>query len=389
MLVAAGMTVLTVIGVAYLVLARARVEADIEARADAAAREIEAFEQTGPATGGLPTPSSSASTGAGPTTSSTPPTTTWAATTTTSSADDPAVTAAVAGLTRDGTIAFVHRAPGDDYARVAVLAADNSRTLLDIDCLRVHIGGGVLTCLRPSGGLLGNSTFRAYTIEDGALVPVFSRDTGAASRTRASSDGRFVAYTAFVDGHSYLDAGGFATETIVVDRAADDDAWNLEDYDRPDDDHHDSLSGQFWGVSHLGTTDDFLVTYAAAGRMEIMRGDAVAHTVRPLIDDGTCPAVAPDGRTVVFKRTTELADGSTGFRLVALDLEHGTQWELDETRSVDDQVEWLDDDTVLYALERDDSGSTQPSYDVWSLDINGGEPELILPFADSPAVSRG
>ena len=52
---------------------------------------------------------------------------------------------------------------------------------------------------------------------------------------------------------------------------------------------------------------------------------------------------------------------------------------LAELRSVDDQAEWLDDDTVLYGLDGD----------VWSVPADGtGEPERFLADADSPAVVR-
>ena len=82
------------------------------------------------------------------------------------------------------------------------------------------------------------------------------------------------------------------------------------------------------------------------------------------------------------------ADNS--FELVAVDLETNTQHKLGETRSVDDQVEWLDNDTILYALHpaRGDT-AVQHEFDIWMLDIaEGSEPKLFLPNADSPAVAR-
>jgi hypothetical protein len=50
---------------------------------------------------------------------------------------------------------------------------------------------------------------------------------------------------------------------------------------------------------------------------------------------------------------------------------------LAETRSVDDQAEWLDNDTVLYAV-----GS-----DTWAVPADGrGAPRLFAAGADSPVV---
>jgi hypothetical protein len=55
-----------------------------------------------------------------------------------------------------------------------------------------------------------------------------------------------------------------------------------------------------------------------------------------------------------------------------------------ETRSVDDQVEWLDDERVVYHLA---SGTT--SANLWAVRVdNASAPERILTSAYSPAVVR-
>jgi len=52
---------------------------------------------------------------------------------------------------------------------------------------------------------------------------------------------------------------------------------------------------------------------------------------------------------------------------------------LAETRNIDDQVEWLDDENVLYA----------DGQDVWTVPSDGGgSPRLFIPKALSPAVVR-
>lgn len=68
-----------------------------------------------------------------------------------------------------------------------------------------------------------------------------------------------------------------------------------------------------------------------------------------------------------------------------LDLASGQETRLEgETRSVDDQVAWLDDDTVIYGLPRPDQPGAS---DVWTLPIHGGEsPELLVENAWSPTV---
>ncbi len=59
---------------------------------------------------------------------------------------------------------------------------------------------------------------------------------------------------------------------------------------------------------------------------------------------------------------------------------------LGETRSVDDQVEWLDDATLLYGLPR--AAETGAS-DVWAIGITAGDtPRRVIENAWSPSVVR-
>jgi hypothetical protein len=70
-----------------------------------------------------------------------------------------------------------------------------------------------------------------------------------------------------------------------------------------------------------------------------------------------------------------------------LDLRTGVQSVLRaETRSVDDQVVWLDGRTLLYGLPRDGEPGVS---DVWSIAADGSSgPRLLIAQAWSPAVVR-
>jgi hypothetical protein len=76
-----------------------------------------------------------------------------------------------------------------------------------------------------------------------------------------------------------------------------------------------------------------------------------------------------------------------GHRNIAvLDLAAGTETVLAEQRDIDDQLEWLDDRTVVYSVPRDDSGQDS---NVWSLAIDpAAQPSLLVEHAWSPAVVR-
>ena len=59
---------------------------------------------------------------------------------------------------------------------------------------------------------------------------------------------------------------------------------------------------------------------------------------------------------------------------------------LAEERNLDDQIEWLDNSTVVYGIPRDDSGRDS---DIWSLSTDpGAVPRLLIEHAWSPAVVR-
>jgi hypothetical protein len=71
----------------------------------------------------------------------------------------------------------------------------------------------------------------------------------------------------------------------------------------------------------------------------------------------------------------QAAPGNT-WRLHVLDLASGRETALAETRSVDDQVEWLDDERIMYGL----------AGDVWVVPADGGgKPRVYIP----DALARG
>jgi Tol biopolymer transport system component len=104
--------------------------------------------------------------------------------------------------------------------------------------------------------------------------------------------------------------------------------------------------------------------------------------LRVLAEDVECPSLSPDETKVAYKKR---AGGPGKWRLHVRDLRTGTEWALAEQRSVDDQVEWLDDGQVLYGLPRDGRAQT----DVWVVPADGsGQPHVLVPNAWSPAVVR-
>ena len=115
-----------------------------------------------------------------------------------------------------------------------------------------------------------------------------------------------------------------------------------------------------------------------------MFGDVRTGELRVVHENASCPEVSPNGSTIVAKELRGEA-----FQLVAINTQTGERRDLAETRSVDDQVEWIDDNTIVYGLPNPDAGTVgQPALDIWVLNVNDGSaPRLLLAFADSPAAA--
>ena len=82
-----------------------------------------------------------------------------------------------------------------------------------------------------------------------------------------------------------------------------------------------------------------------------------------------------------------MTNGRLGWQLTILDLATFAEAPIAEKRSVDDQLEWLDNTHVLYSLPDNPNGASAVM-NVWRAGIDGTPPEMILPKAYSPAVVR-
>ena len=287
-----------------------------------------------------------------------------------------------------GEVLAVHRVPGDDYGRLLIRHLDGTRTLLNRTCMRAHIATDHGVCLAESGGVLGVAFTTTFFEADNLNADIKSYASPLPSRARISPNGTFSAVTAFVSGSSYADIAAETTTLVTIDeidstrlvRGAN--QFTIDSGEA----RFNNLNPQYWGITFAADEDEIYLTGFFGDRPEVMHGTLNNMVIEPTGWVGSCPSLSPDGKTLVFKEMT--ADNS--FELVAVDLETNTKHKLGETRSVDDQVEWLDNDTILYALHRAGGDTAvQPEFDIWMVDIaEGSEPKLFLPNADSPAVAR-
>jgi len=265
------------------------------------------------------------------------------------------------------------------YAQVATVPADGTgseRTLTGLTCERVHFASGRGVCLVPEYGLV--TTYKAITF-DADFQPLHEIElAGAPTRTRVSPDGRYGAATVFVFGHSYADAT-FSTQTLLIDMATGESMGDMEEFTTVrDGETWLSEDFNFWGVTFSPTDSSvFYATLRSAEQTYLVRGDVEERTLTVLTQNVECPSLSPDGTRVAFKKLTEGLIGQ--WRLHVLDLDTMQETALAETRNIDDQAEWLDNDTVLYA----------EGENIWSVPADGsGAPELFIADGLSPAVVR-
>jgi hypothetical protein len=270
------------------------------------------------------------------------------------------------------------RARPQDFGQVAVvrLASGGPRTLLPLRCERVYFAAGSGLCLARGSGFA--SSYRARVFGADLRTRGDVAVDGIPSRARVSPDGRLGAVTLFVTGHSYADTGGFSTSTTLIDLTRGRKIAQLETFKATRDGKRITAPDvNYWGVTFARDHDRFYATLATGGEFYLVEGSISARTMKTIHTGVECPSLSPDGTRIAYKK--RVGAGAKRWRLHVLDLRTMRETPLAETRSVDDQVEWLDDAHVLYGVTES----------IWMANADGsGTPRLFTGAADSPTVVR-
>lgn len=251
-----------------------------------------------------------------------------------------------------------------------------------LNCERVHYAAGHGVCLVAARG--ATTRYRAITFDDAFNEQHSLALAGVPSRVRVSPDGRRAGITVFVTGDSYATPGNFSTRSAIVDLQTGAELSQLEDYAiTRDGQRFKEVDFNFWGVT-FADQRRFYATLGTAGRTFLVSADADARTGHVVHEGVECPSLSPDGRRIAFKKR-ETKDSRLIYRITVLDVATAQVLSLTEARSVDDQVEWIDDSTIVYGLpEESRPGSTT----LWTVAADGRGTPRRLADGWSPAAVR-
>jgi hypothetical protein len=268
------------------------------------------------------------------------------------------------------------------WGRVGVAplgSLQNGRYISELKCDRVYYATPRGVCLLQEEAL--TPAFTAKIFDAGFNVLHTWALTGLPSRARVSPDGRVAAITVFEQGHAYTDS--FSTRTTLVDTFTGRLITELEQFTvSRRGERFRAPDFNFWGVTFARDSDRFFATLGSGGERYLVEGSIRAREAHVVVPGVECPSLSPDNRHIVFKRRVK-REGA-GWQLWVLDRQDSSERRLAaQVRSVDDQVEWLDDTHVLY-FEPTEAGNN-----IMVLRTDADEPpSVLLEEAMSPSVVR-
>jgi hypothetical protein len=303
--------------------------------------------------------------------------------------DSPPATPPALADIRSGPHVYFLSMRSSEFGRVAVGSLDSpntARLTTDLTCERVDFGRERGLCLVDNRVRLTPPVI-AYIV-DRDFKTVHTVDLpGFPSRTRLSADERYAAATMFVTGESYL--ADFATRTMIIDVQKGVSLGDLEQFTTLRDGKvFRRVDFNFWGVTFAADSNRFYATLGTEGKRYLVSGDVARRQLEVLRENVECPALSPDGRHLAFKSRVP---GTNDWRLKVIELATMREWPIaGETRSVDDQVEWLDDERILYRVINN-RGLPENAANVFVSPVREGAaeaPSLFIRGASSPAVVR-
>ncbi|MFF1713809.1 hypothetical protein [Streptomyces sp. NPDC058268] len=267
-------------------------------------------------------------------------------------------------------------------ARTATPSGKGHRTPGGPSCERFYAAGGTALCLQRRPGI--PPTSYALVMDDKLREKRRIALTGIPNRARVSASGHMLSWTMFATGDSYA-GSSFSTRTSILDTRTGYLIKNMEEIPLTlDGRRYHSPDVNFWGVTFADDDNRFYATVSTKGKTYLIQGDMKKWAARTLRTNVECPSLSPDNTRIAFKKRVRKGT-SNPWRLYVLDLRTMREHPIAETRSVDDQAAWLDDDTLAYALP----GTEGRKQDIWTARADGkGSSNLLVRNGTSPAAVR-
>jgi hypothetical protein len=285
-------------------------------------------------------------------------------------------------------IFFRYNGLDGNYGRLAVAPygrLDQPRFVETLSCEVAHVAGGRGICLTANRGIFTTYAAKLFDAKTFKVIAEFSLK-GVPSRCRMSSDGKLAALTVFISGHGYASVN-FTTQTLLIEVDKGRIIADLEEFSvSRDGQSFKNKDFNFWGVTFTPDTRHFYATLSTNRQHFLIKGNIANASASVIHDNVECPSLSPDASRVAYKKRLTV-DGQVFWQLHILDLKTNQETPLAEKRSVDDQLEWLDNGHVLYSLPEAENGSSA-STDIWLAAADGASaPRLFLRKAYSPSMA--
>lgn len=265
------------------------------------------------------------------------------------------------------------RAHPKAWGRVIIIDETGRRQLGKLTCERVAFAAGRGICLAQSRKIPAPG-YEARFFDADQNVTGKASLSGTPSRARVSPDGRYASSTTFVAGDGYTNPGQFSTRTRVYETATGKDFGDLEDFTVTRDGKEiDNQDFNFWGVTFTGEGSRFYATLGTGSHHYLVEGDAETKAAKVVRDGIECPSLSPDGTRLGYKARV---GKPFQWRFHVLDLKTGKDVELTHEGSIDDQIAWIDDDTLAY-------GNGEESFSVPA--DGSAPPKVMLKSAVNPS----
>jgi hypothetical protein len=283
---------------------------------------------------------------------------------------------------------FRYNGVDDHYGRLAFAPyerLDQPSFIDSLSCEVAYVAGGRGICLAARRGVFTTYAAKLFDAKTFKILTEFPLK-GVPSRCRMSSDGKLAALTVFISGHSYASLD-FTTQSLLIEVDSGRIIADLEDFSvRRDGQSFSNKDFNFWGVTFTPDAQHFYATLSTNKQHFLVKGDIANRSATVVHDNVECPSLSPDASRIAYKKRF-IEGGRVTWQLHILDLKTNQETPLGEKRSVDDQLEWLDNDHVLYSLPESETGGSA-STNIWLAAADGASaPRLFLKKAYSPSVA--